>query len=330
MGEPGGLAGDDADAGAAVAAARHLLDATVVEPRRRRPLVLGVDLGELAAGPHRRRQHPFEDVVIDHPAQATGGPDPAGRRCRAAGRRETGRVSLASVSVTRRDGGDGRARRGEDDGERGRHGARARLRDASTCSARRGVVALCEEACCRAIAADLPPGATTVGMKVRLDHLQPSPIGATVVGRGDAAKVEGARLTFTVSASDDRGLVAVGKVGARRRRRRPLHDQVRQLRLLTIPAAVLRPDIGRPCDRHALRAAPPDPIAGRLAGARSTDPTSRTRPASGLRTSGDAELVALGVGQRDPPLRAVLSVVQLGGAPGSISRSTSLSRSIVV
>ena len=73
VGEAGGLAGDDADAGAPVAAARHLLDAPVVEPGRRRALVLGVDLGELAAGPHRRRQHPFEDVVVDHPVHATGG-----------------------------------------------------------------------------------------------------------------------------------------------------------------------------------------------------------------------------------------------------------------
>ena len=74
------------------------------------------------------------------------------------------------------------------------------------------VVALCEEACCRAIAPSLPAGTTTVGMKIRLDHLQPSPIGATVIAEAVLSKVEGRRLTFTVSASDDRGLVAVGKV----------------------------------------------------------------------------------------------------------------------
>ena len=60
VGEPGGLAGDDADAGAAVAAAGHLLDPTVVEPRRSRVFVLGVDLGEVAARSHRRPQHPFQ------------------------------------------------------------------------------------------------------------------------------------------------------------------------------------------------------------------------------------------------------------------------------
>ena len=74
------------------------------------------------------------------------------------------------------------------------------------------LVALCEEACCRCVASALGPGSTTVGMKVRLDHLQPSPIGAKVVAEAVLSKAEGRRLTFTVSASDERGLVAVGKV----------------------------------------------------------------------------------------------------------------------
>ncbi|MBA3605070.1 MAG: thioesterase [Actinomycetota bacterium] len=74
------------------------------------------------------------------------------------------------------------------------------------------VIALCEEACCKAIASELAPGTTTVGMKVRVDHMQPSPVGASVVAEAMLQKVEGRRLTFTVSASDDRGLVAVGKV----------------------------------------------------------------------------------------------------------------------
>ncbi len=74
------------------------------------------------------------------------------------------------------------------------------------------LIALCEEASCRAIAPVLAEGTTTVGMKVRVDHLQPSPIGARIVAEAVLAKVEGRRLTFTVSASDSRGLVAVGKV----------------------------------------------------------------------------------------------------------------------
>jgi fluoroacetyl-CoA thioesterase len=74
------------------------------------------------------------------------------------------------------------------------------------------LVALCEEASCRAIGPSLAAGSTSVGMKVRLDHLQPSPVGERIVAEAVLSKVEGRRLTFTVSASDGRGLVAVGVV----------------------------------------------------------------------------------------------------------------------
>jgi fluoroacetyl-CoA thioesterase len=74
------------------------------------------------------------------------------------------------------------------------------------------VVALCEEATVAALDGHLPDGHTTVGMRVQLDHLQPTPVGATVEAEATLEKVEGRRLTFTVSACDSRGLVAAGKV----------------------------------------------------------------------------------------------------------------------
>ena len=74
------------------------------------------------------------------------------------------------------------------------------------------LIALCEEASCRAIAPALVDGTTTVGMKVGLDHLQPSGVGTRIIAEAVLSKVEGRRLTFSVSASDGRGLVAVGKV----------------------------------------------------------------------------------------------------------------------
>jgi fluoroacetyl-CoA thioesterase len=74
------------------------------------------------------------------------------------------------------------------------------------------LVALCEEASCRAVGPMLDDGTTTVGVKVGLDHLQPSAVGERIIAEAVLAKVEGRRLTFTVSASDRRGLVAVGKV----------------------------------------------------------------------------------------------------------------------
>jgi predicted thioesterase len=74
------------------------------------------------------------------------------------------------------------------------------------------LVALCEEACCVAVEQALGEGATTVGMRIQLDHLQPTPVGAEVVAEAVLEKIEGRRLKFTVSASDSGGLVAAGKI----------------------------------------------------------------------------------------------------------------------
>ena len=74
------------------------------------------------------------------------------------------------------------------------------------------VVALCEEATCAALAGHLPDGSTTVGMRVQVDHLQPTAIGGHVEAEAVLEKIEGRRLTFNVSASDAKGLVAAGRV----------------------------------------------------------------------------------------------------------------------
>jgi fluoroacetyl-CoA thioesterase len=74
------------------------------------------------------------------------------------------------------------------------------------------LVALCEEACCNAIANALDDGITSVGMRIQFDHLQPTPIGAEVIAEAVLEKIDGRRLKFTVSASDPGGLVAAGKI----------------------------------------------------------------------------------------------------------------------
>jgi predicted thioesterase len=74
------------------------------------------------------------------------------------------------------------------------------------------VVALAEEATIAALAGCLGRGETTVGMRVQLDHLAPSVVGASVTADATLEKCEGRRLTFTVSIADERGLVAAGKV----------------------------------------------------------------------------------------------------------------------
>lgn len=74
------------------------------------------------------------------------------------------------------------------------------------------VIALCEEATVKALLHELAPKETTVGMKVQLDHLAPTAVGHRVTAEATVEKVNGRRITFTVSVNDERGLIAVGRV----------------------------------------------------------------------------------------------------------------------
>jgi fluoroacetyl-CoA thioesterase len=74
------------------------------------------------------------------------------------------------------------------------------------------VVALAEQATVEAVADELPANATTVGYQVQLTHLAPTPVGGKVTADATLEAVEGRRLTFRVSVSDARGLVAAGRI----------------------------------------------------------------------------------------------------------------------
>jgi predicted thioesterase len=74
------------------------------------------------------------------------------------------------------------------------------------------LIALCEEATMAALADALDEDVASIGMRIRVDHLQPTPIGATVTADAVLDKIDGRRLTFTVSVSDKGGLVAAGKI----------------------------------------------------------------------------------------------------------------------
>lgn len=74
------------------------------------------------------------------------------------------------------------------------------------------LVALCEEAAVAALAGTLDEGSTSVGRRVQFDHLAPTMVGAPVTAEATLEKISGRRLTFTVSASDPRGLIGAGKV----------------------------------------------------------------------------------------------------------------------
>ncbi|MFC7550114.1 thioesterase family protein [Plantactinospora sp. GCM10030261] len=74
------------------------------------------------------------------------------------------------------------------------------------------VLALAEAATVAATATRMPPGLTTVGLRVELDHRRPTPIGRTVLALARLAKVDGRRLLFEVRVTDGDTTVAEGRV----------------------------------------------------------------------------------------------------------------------
>lgn len=74
------------------------------------------------------------------------------------------------------------------------------------------LVALCEEASCLAIEGYLPLGGTSVAKRLQFDHLVPVGVGGKVWAEATLDRIEGRRMVFTLSVSEDGGLVAAGKL----------------------------------------------------------------------------------------------------------------------
>ncbi|GAC1479185.1 MAG: thioesterase [Acidimicrobiales bacterium] len=74
------------------------------------------------------------------------------------------------------------------------------------------LIALCEQACCRAIVGALGPAETTVGLRVEFSHVAPTRVGSVVKAEATLERVAGRRLCFTVAATDGCGLIAAGKM----------------------------------------------------------------------------------------------------------------------
>ena len=72
------------------------------------------------------------------------------------------------------------------------------------------VVALIEEATLDAISGSLEKNKTTVGMRVRIDHLTPISLGGNITAHAILEQVDGRRLTFsaTVETEKEKLLVA--------------------------------------------------------------------------------------------------------------------------
>jgi predicted thioesterase len=74
------------------------------------------------------------------------------------------------------------------------------------------LVALCEEASCLALEGHLPEGGTSVAKRVQFDHLVPVGIGRCVQAEATLDRIEGRRMVFTLSVSENGGLVGAGKL----------------------------------------------------------------------------------------------------------------------
>jgi len=65
------------------------------------------------------------------------------------------------------------------------------------------LVGLMEGAAVQALAGHLPPGQTSVGGRIDVRHLAPTPVGMRVCARAELLMVEGRRLTFHIEAWDE-------------------------------------------------------------------------------------------------------------------------------
>jgi fluoroacetyl-CoA thioesterase len=74
------------------------------------------------------------------------------------------------------------------------------------------LLALAEAATVAATATRMPPGMTTVGTRIELEHRAPTPVGRVVVAHAQLAKVDGRRLLFEFAVTDGPATVAEGRV----------------------------------------------------------------------------------------------------------------------
>jgi len=72
------------------------------------------------------------------------------------------------------------------------------------------MVGLMESAAVKVVAALLLPGTSTVGSRLDITHLAPTPVGMRVRARATLSEIDGRRLVFQVSVTDEIGEVGAG------------------------------------------------------------------------------------------------------------------------
>ena len=73
------------------------------------------------------------------------------------------------------------------------------------------MIALMENAAMNAVASHLDAGTTTVGTMMKSSHIKASALGANITAEAELVAVEGRRLSFTVTAWDDKGVIGEGE-----------------------------------------------------------------------------------------------------------------------
>ena len=72
------------------------------------------------------------------------------------------------------------------------------------------MIALMENTAWASVEPCMEEGRSTVGTKLDVSHLSASPVGARITCESELVEVDGRRLVFKVSASDDAGLIGEG------------------------------------------------------------------------------------------------------------------------
>lgn len=70
--------------------------------------------------------------------------------------------------------------------------------------------ALMEKAAWMAIAPELSEGNSSVGTQLHISHLSATPVGLKVWAESEVTAVDGKRITFKVSAGDEKGIIGEG------------------------------------------------------------------------------------------------------------------------
>lgn len=73
------------------------------------------------------------------------------------------------------------------------------------------MIALMEEAAMHCVAPHIEDTQTTVGGHIAASHLKPTAYGRTITATATLTAVEGRKLQFTVTASDEQGLIGEGE-----------------------------------------------------------------------------------------------------------------------